>query len=55
MAKNRDEHREPVLRAFVALPRETLVEVTARCLPRGGLCVSTQRYYLKRDEQYEKK
>jgi len=39
MVENRDEHREPVIRAFVALPVETLVEVTVRCLPGSGLCV----------------
>lgn len=42
MAKNRDEHREPVIRAFVALPGETQVEVSARTLPGSGLCVYTQ-------------
>lgn len=40
MVENRDENREPVIRAFVALPVETLVEVTERCLPGSGLCVS---------------
>jgi len=50
MVKNRDEHRKPVIRAFVALPGETLVGVTARSLPGSGLCV----LLLNRDEQYEK-
>jgi len=49
MVENRDEHREPVIRAFVALPVETLVEVTVRCLPGSGLCVSA--ISLNRDEQ----
>ncbi|MDO8589977.1 MAG: hypothetical protein Q7R69_01770 [bacterium] len=39
MARKRDEHREPVIRAFVALPGETLVEVVERRLPGSGLCV----------------
>jgi hypothetical protein len=49
--QNRDEHREPVIRAFVALPVETLVEVTVRCLPGSGLCVSATFLSLNRDEQ----
>jgi len=40
MVENRDEHKEPVIRAFIALPGETLVEVTERCLPGSGLFVS---------------
>jgi hypothetical protein len=51
MVHNRDEHREPVIRAFVALPVETLVEVTERCLPGSGLCVSATFLSLNRDEQ----
>lgn len=51
MVQNRDEHREPVIRAFVALPVETLVEVAERCLPGSGLCVSATFLSLKRDEQ----
>jgi hypothetical protein len=51
MVQYRDEHREPVIRAFVALPVETLVEVTERCLPGSGLCVSATFLCLKRDEQ----
>lgn len=50
MVGNRDEHREPVIRAFVALPMETLVEVIARCLPGSGLCVSATSI-TNRDEQ----
>lgn len=51
MVQNRDEHREPVIRAFVALPVETLAEVTERCLPGSGLCVSAAFLSLNRDEQ----
>lgn len=47
MAQIRDEHRKPVIRAFVALPGETLVGVTVRSLPGSGLSV----YKLNRDEQ----
>lgn len=50
MVDNRNEHREPVIRAFVALPVETLVEVIARCLPGSGLCVSAA--LINRNEQY---
>ncbi len=52
MVANRDEHKEPVIMAFVALPGETLVEVTARCLPGSGLFVPKTREQ-NRDEQYE--
>jgi hypothetical protein len=45
MVQKRDEHREPVIRAFVALPEETLVEVVERRLPGSGLCVSALRIY----------
>ncbi len=38
-ALNRDEHREPVIRAFIALPEETLVEDAVRHLPSSGLCI----------------
>src|SRR3989344_8602763 len=40
MVQKRDEHKEPVIRAFVALPGETLVEAAARLLPGSGLFVS---------------
>ena len=56
MVENRDEHREPVIRAFVALPVETLVEVTARCLPGSGLCVSAARVHKsRRTNMYKRK
>lgn len=51
MVENCDEHRKPVIRAFVALPVETLVEVIARCLPGSGLCVSATPI-TNRDEQF---
>jgi len=37
--EKRDEHRKPVIRAFVALPVETLVEVAARRFSGSGLCI----------------
>lgn len=40
MVIKRDKHRDPVIRAFVALPGETLAEVAARRLPGSGFCVS---------------
>lgn len=43
MVENRDKHKEPVIRAFVSLPVETLVEVTERCLPGSGLFVPDSR------------
>jgi len=30
--------KKPIIRAFLALPRETLVGATERCSPSGGLC-----------------
>jgi hypothetical protein len=42
MVQNRKQHREPVIRALLALPLETVVEVAERCLPSGGLCVSAR-------------
>ena len=52
MAQKRDEHKDPVIRAFVALPEETLAEVAVRRLPGSGLFVSRVRKP-NRDEQYE--
>jgi len=56
MVENRDEHREPVIRAFVALPVETLVEVVERRLPGSGLCVSaTWVHKSRRTTMYKRK
>jgi len=50
MAQIRDEHRKPVIRAFVALPGETLVGVTVKSLPGSGLSVLL--ILNNRDERY---